>query len=134
MLRNVTPWYATNVVSVKWHTPSLQLHACASFTAARGTETLPETHSSQTDNQMDRQVFPDSVLQVEFGELMTPFCKQQHLALLSQLTKMRNGCTPLYLRTKSRIKQTAGMYSELAKKTDHFNSGHDGLVDNITVR
>ncbi|KAA6422562.1 MAG: hypothetical protein FRX49_07423 [Trebouxia sp. A1-2] len=27
-----------------------------------------------------------------------------------------------------------GMYSELAKKTDHFNSGHDGLVDNITVR
>ncbi len=92
-----------------------------------------EAKDRQTGKQTDRQMFPRL-------KLTGWICKTDGIVLQTAAsgTVVTIDQNAQWLRTTLPVNQSqdqtdTDMYSKLAKKTYHFNSRHDGLVDDVTV-
>ena len=65
------------------------------------------------------------------GTLLALLCKQN--ALLVYLTRVHSGRAHSTNKPRPGSNKCTHIQKKLAKKTDHFDSGHDGLVDDVTV-
>ncbi len=90
----------------------------------------------KTDRQANRQTdrcFPDSNSQVGFAKLTASFCKQPASGTVVTIDQNAQWLRTTLPVNQSQDQTDTDMYSKLAKKTYHFNSRHDGLVDDVTV-